>query len=299
MPSIYPSNLPGPDESARGVGDVLIGEDKAYSLLKACFSGDDTTLRSLLSQPQWIQTILEEPNTIYSVWVVRGVPKASARPTLNIERCLTLAAANGRAAAVSALLSFAKSQSIDTSTFMTRPLIKHAIGAGNAAVFKALVHADPRIINLPLGHRALPLFEAVRRRKYEVAAVLLDHKANPSHPINYGPYRSSLMFQAVSGGPRMIKMLIAHGFPVNGTAALHTAAKLEELETMRLLLQHGADMNEALDQWRNWTPMHFATSEGQLEAVELLQEWGAHSDFKDEDGKTAAQILEESKAVKY
>jgi ankyrin repeat protein len=94
----------------------------------------------------------------------------------------------------------------------------------------------------------------------------------------------------------MIEMLIEHGSPIAGTAALHIAARYGELGVMRLLLRHGADVNEVLDGWNDWTPMHLAASKRQIEAMKLLEEYGALSDFKDKNGKTAAQLLDESKA---
>ena len=58
--------LPSSYDSIRDVGDVLIGEDTARLLIEASSSGNDTALQSLLSQPQWIKTILETPHSIYS-----------------------------------------------------------------------------------------------------------------------------------------------------------------------------------------------------------------------------------------
>lgn len=57
--------LGGSSNSPRHVNDVLIGEDAARLLIEASSSGDATALQSLLSQPQWMKTILEKPHTIY------------------------------------------------------------------------------------------------------------------------------------------------------------------------------------------------------------------------------------------
>lgn len=85
-------------ESLRDVGEVLIGEDTAQPLIAASSSGNDTLLRSLLSQPQWIEAMLEKPHYIYSgPSRSENVRRVSAMPVLNVQRCLMVAAKNGHA----------------------------------------------------------------------------------------------------------------------------------------------------------------------------------------------------------
>ena len=291
FPSLY--------HSPRDVGDVLVGEDAARLLIEASSSGNDTALQSLLSQPQWIETLLEEPHSIYSESRPSQGPhdarEVTATRMSNLERALTVAALNGHAAVVSILLAFATQQGIDASDVIAKSTVNKIIGGGHAAVVKAVASADPNIINRSI-HGMLPLYEAVRRRQTEVVAVLLELGADPlrSASKKLGSYNSSLMsLAAMAEGPRMTKMLLEHGTPVAHTGALHTAAHRGHLDTMRLLLQHGADVNEVLSNWRSWTPMHFAASKGQVDAMELLEHSGARSDLKDVDEKTPAQLLEE------
>jgi ankyrin repeat protein len=145
----------------------------------------------------------------------------------------------------------------------------------------------------------LPLYEAAKRKRTDVVAVLLELGADPLHPVQQskkiGGYNSSLMsLAAMAEGPRMVEVLLKHGCPVAHTAALYTAARCGQLETMRLLMQHGADMKEALDYYHTWTPMHFAALKGQADAMKLLEQHGADSGLKDVKGRTPAQLLEGS-----
>ncbi|KUI53231.1 Ankyrin-1 [Cytospora mali] len=300
--------LPGIYDSSRDVGDVLVGEDGARLLIEASSSGNDTALQSLLSQPQWIKTILEKPHSIYYASRPSQGPddarEVMAVPRSNLERALTAAAGNGQAAVVSTLLTFATQQGMDASDVITIWTINKTINGGHAAVFKALASADPNVINFPLGHGAQPLYEAVRRRKPDVVAVLLELGADPLHPVAHSKrlwnYNSSLLSRAATvEGPRMTKMLLEHGLPVAHTGALHTAARFGHLDTMRLLMEHGADLNEVLPNWSNWTPMHFAASKGEVDAMKLLEHSGARSDLKDVNGKTPAQLLEERNTAEH
>jgi hypothetical protein len=104
-----------------------------------------------------------------------------------------------------------------------------------------------------------------------------------------------LSHAAFGDSPRMVEVLLEYGTPIAHTAALHTAAGCGKLDTMRLLMQHGADVNEVPSRGYHgdWTPMHFAAFKGQVDAMKLLEEHGARSDVKDVNGKTATQVLEE------
>ncbi|KAH8785138.1 ankyrin repeat-containing domain protein [Diaporthe sp. PMI_573] len=299
--------LPGLYDSPRNVGDVLVGEDAARLLIEASSSGNNTALQSLLSQPQWIKTILETPHSIYyeerPSEGPNDVRQVMAARTSNLERALNAAAGNGQAAAVSTLLAFATQQGMTASDVITRLTINKTINGGHAAVYKALASADPNVINFPhLGHGTLPLYEAVRRRQPDVAAVLLELGADPLHPVaqskKLGSYHSSLLsFAAFCEGPRMTELLLERGVPVAGTGALHTAARWGHLDTMRRLMEHGADLDEVLPSFLHWTPMHFAASKSEVDAMKLLEDSGARSDLEDENGKTPAQLLEERNAA--
>lgn len=300
----YPSGY----DSPREIGDVLIGEDAARLVIEASSSGNDAALQNLLSQPQHIKTALEKPHTIYSEDRPREGPddvrQVSAMRISNIERAVTAAAGNGHATAVSTLLNFAKQQGMDASDAISRFTINKTIRGGHGAAMKAMAIAYPEVLTFRVGMDSRPLYEAVRWRKYDVTAALLEAGADPFQPLRppktVATYHSSLLSHAaMSEGPRMTALLLEHGLPVAGTAALHTAARFGQLDTMNFLMEHGADVDELLPSggWADWTPMHFAATRGQVDAMKLLEHNGARTDLKDRDGNTPAQILELRKTV--
>lgn len=176
--------LPSSYESLRALGEVLLGEDDARLLIKASSSSNDPELRSLLSQPQWVKTMLEKPHCNYGERRgPNGERKVMAVQMSNVERALAAATENGHAAVASTLLAFATQQSIDSSEIITRLIIYKTIIGGHPAVYKTLASTDPNVINFLLPHGTLPLYEAARRRKTDVVAVLLELGADPLHPV--------------------------------------------------------------------------------------------------------------------
>jgi ankyrin repeat protein len=301
-------DFPKSYQSPRDIGDVLIGEDAARPLIEASSTGNDMALQRLLSLPQYIKIILETPHRIYKESRPSQDPnktrEVTATPMLNLEWAFTVAAENGQAAVVSTLMAFAIHQRIDAYKFISKSTMNKVIASGHAAVFRALASVDPNIINFPTGHGTLALYEAVRRRQINTVAVLLELGADPLHPVEQTKdlytYNSSLMsLAAMTEGPRMTEMLLEHGTPIASTGALHTAARWGQLDTMRLLMQHGADLNEGLSNWSDWTPMHFAASKGQIDAMTMLEHSGARSDLKDRHGKTPAQLLGENSTAQH
>lgn len=291
-------------QSPRDFNDVLIGEDAAGPIIEAITSGDDTALQSLLSQPQWIKLMFEKPLTIHYESRPRQGPddvrEVSAMRWSNLERAATAAAANGQAAAMSTLLAFAKQQGVETSEFIHRWPLNRIIRGDHAAVYRVLASADPNLINFPyLGHGTLPLYEAVRFRSPEVAAVLIELGADPFNPVGpmrtIGGYSSSLLGHAARAeGTRMTEILLGSGLPIAKSGALHNAATHGHLDTMRLLIEHGADVNEVMPNgsFYDWTPMHFAAIRDNVDVMKLLEDNGARYDLEDLMGRTPRQLQE-------
>ncbi|KAH9955976.1 ankyrin repeat-containing domain protein [Lactifluus volemus] len=77
-------------------------------------------------------------------------------------------------------------------------------------------------------------------------------------------------------------------FPANnGWTPLHRASLSGHLEVVRLLLDHGADVNATKQDHRR--SLHLASSSGYPEIVKLLLERGADIHVLDDDGRTPSQ----------
>lgn len=93
----------------------------------------------------------------------------------------------------------------------------------------------------------------------------------------------------------LARWLIDRGVDVNAAAEnaqrvtpLHAAAAVCDHETMRMLLDRGADPNAR--QQMEYTPLHGAASRGDVEMGKMLLAHGAEREAKGSDGMTPADV---------
>ena len=173
-----------------------------------------------------------------------------------------------------------------------------------------------------------PLMIAARRiGAGPIVKLLLDHKANPN-PNTTPETESSPLIEALTGGDAaVVEMLLAHGADAKAggdmgmtmaitsgcakclvmivgkitdkamyTAALQSSASLGDLRSIRILVDHGADVN-AFDPLGRTPLMYLAVSDViPVEAMKLLIERGADVNARDrhknsgDGGMTVLQI---------
>jgi ankyrin repeat protein len=68
----------------------------------------------------------------------------------------------------------------------------------------------------------------------------------------------------------------------SGDAILHIAAQRGDIDTIKILLAAGLDINMQGDM--GYTPLHYAALSKNGEMFDLLQKYGARTDIKDEFG---------------
>ena len=190
-----------------------------------------------------------------------------------------------------------------------------AIKAGDAARVSALLDADPALLTSAENDTS-PLLLAIYHGKPGIAQLLVDRGAPVSFaeacalgdetnaherfspdvldertPDGFPPLGLAIFF----GHGALARWLIEHGADVNAAAAnpqrvtpAHAAAATCDRETMRMLLERGADPNAR--QQMDYTPLHGAASRGDIEMAKLLLEHGADRDAKSGDGMTAADV---------
>ncbi|HEX8411385.1 MAG TPA: ankyrin repeat domain-containing protein [Thermoanaerobaculia bacterium] len=195
--------------------------------------------------------------------------------------------------------------------------LAEAIKAGDAERVGALIDADESLLRTP-ENNVTPLLLAVYHGKPELARLLVERGA----PVSFAeacalgdePRAKQLLaadqdvlqsrtadgFPALGvaiffGHGALARWLIEQGADVNAAAdnaarvaPLHAAAAVRDRETLRLLLERGADPNAR--QQSDYTPLHGAASRGDIEIARLLLGHGAERDARATDGMTPADV---------
>jgi uncharacterized protein len=196
-----------------------------------------------------------------------------------------------------------------------------AIKAGDTARISALIESNPQLLSTSADNIS-PVLMALYHGKRDIASLLIDRGAeltfaeacaygdkeraqsmlqsdpsilNRRSPDGYPPLGLAIFF----GQPAIARFLIERGADVhaaaenvNNVAPVHAAAAVRDIETMRLLLDRGADPNAR--QQRDYTALHGAASRGDIPMGELLLSHGADVNAKGSDGMTASDV-----AAKY
>jgi ankyrin repeat protein len=148
-----------------------------------------------------------------------------------------------------------------------------------------LIHAGANV-NAANSYGVTPLSLACTNQNAAMVEKLLNSGANPNGVPGGTPV---LMTAARTGNVDTVKLLLAHGADVNakesarGQTALMWAVAERHSEVARLLIEHGADVNARSTS--GFTPLLFAAQQGDVDSARMLLEARANvNDASPEDG---------------
>jgi ankyrin repeat protein len=196
---------------------------------------------------------------------------------------------------------------------MPQAAIHDACQRGDVDAARALIAADPALVDAddehnwrPIFHAALWRHEAVVRLLIEAGADLAAHDGYVLHYAGEVPYNKPIVSLLVQYGaldahvrptddlsrqflaavfladaPRVRSLLARHPrlattVDGRGDQPIHHASRNGDTEIVRLLIEHGADVNAI--NTRGHTVLYCAGGHGHLDCLRLLLEKGANRD---------------------
>jgi len=169
---------------------------------------------------------------------------------------------------------------------------------GDSAILTAVYHRQKEIVNLLVARGAtLTLYEACAAGELERAERLVD--ADPSSVNSYSPDGwTPLHLAAFFGYPKIVELLLGHDGDVlarsrntNGNTPLHAALASNHAFVAGLLLGAGGDVN-APDA-AGWRPLHIAAANNNLDSMASLVAQGADVTAANREGQTALSLAQE------
>jgi uncharacterized protein len=195
--------------------------------------------------------------------------------------------------------------------------LTEAIRSGDAASIERLLDADPSLLQSS-ENGVTPVLFACYAGKPELARLFTDRGARLTFGEACALGDAAEVERRLDADPSLLDSRTPDGFPALGlaiffrhpelarrlierganvdaaaenaqrVAPVHAAAAMRDRESMRLLLDRGADPNAR--QQLDYTPLHGAASRGDTDMAELLLGYGADRDAKASDGMTPADV---------
>jgi ankyrin repeat protein len=153
-------------------------------------------------------------------------------------------------------------------------------------------------VNARGGYYVTPLVAALAGNHFQTAELLYQNGADPN--VRGNSAITPLQSAAYCGNLRIVQELIKYNADINagdyyGDTAIYDASRgraLERTDIVRLLLEHGADVNVRVR--GGLTPLHRASMDGALEVARVLLEHGANVQAEDKRGRTPLQVVLET-----
>ena len=167
---------------------------------------------------------------------------------------------------------------------------------GESAILTAVYHRQKEIVNLLVSRgAAMSIFEACAAGEVERAERLVETAAvNDYSADGWTPLHLAAFF----GHTKIAELLLAHNADVaahsrnpNGNTPLHAALAGNHKFVAGLLIGAGADVNAADAQ--GWRPLHLAAANNNLDALKALIAQGADVAASNNEGKTALSLAQE------
>ncbi|XP_063783291.1 cortactin-binding protein 2 [Pseudophryne corroboree] len=227
------------------------------------------------NEPACSDNSLVIPTTIACTSSIYPVSASSSRPCDSDSLLVT---ASGWSPSLTSLLTSGGPVPLgDRST-----LLHQAAAQGNVTLLSMLLNEEGLNINNLCKDCHTALYSAAANGNKDCVKLLLTSEAQVDATVSNG--FTALCTAAAQGHSKCVEALLAHhadiNFAAGGQTPLYLACKNGNYETVKLLLDSGADRSIATN--NGWTPLHAAACSGSTNCIKLLMYSGSRCDSNEE-----------------
>jgi hypothetical protein len=223
-------------------------------LFIACISGDFPKIQELLANKSYLATAVERK--------VRPFGGMKSIENSNLLSMLHMAIRAGSAPITKLVLGTAEKHNVPYKDIIMRYTVFSAIDCGNLDVSEELGSTFPECLNYGEHRVGYPLTQVVGRSRHDrnngplwdeqkeidYIKVLLENGANPNGPGIWKLKPGSHLTTAAKFSPSEVtRILIQHGAQVQQSGAIQAAVEANRVDVLKVLLEHGAHVNERLE----------------------------------------------------
>ncbi|KAJ6781260.1 hypothetical protein PWT90_10245 [Aphanocladium album] len=175
---------------------------------------------------------------------------------------------------------------------LNEEVVRAAVNTGSMAIFGALLARDPACINMQFDMRGSPLIVAcMGQQNLEYLKYLLEAGADPNQDPDAAAYPLALV-AALYSEVAAVDLLLQHGARIEYSGALAAAAQRGNQTMLCYLLDRGARPQTDGPATSPKTPvLHVAVKAGHTEVARVLLEHGADLNEKDASGVSAIELV--------
>lgn len=235
----------------------------------------------------FLSTVADAPDAALRVLLDSNLVNLAQEDEINERNCLHKAAIKGRLDVLK--LGLSSNVNVHSTDVYGRIPLHYACMYGHVALVEELISVSVDTVNFRDQDSFTPLIHAIVHSQLACVQILLSNGADITRlgPGEHVPVNLACQYASLE----ILELLLQRSAEMipdaEGLYPQHLVARSSKTPQMLVILKkYGADLNQP-DKLYQWTPLFHSASEGHVECLKMLLDFGVDVDVVDEKGLSA------------